>query len=74
MKGFRNWFMVYKYQPQFIFFTIVFRTSLQSYLRIMITKMKQLTLQQHKQTTMLCEERLIIIEARNALLVPHNIK
>jgi hypothetical protein len=29
-----------------------------------------LTLQQHKEAIMLCEEEMIIIEARNAFLVP----
>ncbi len=31
------------------FFTIMFRANLQSYLRIVITRMKWLTLQQHKE-------------------------
>jgi hypothetical protein len=36
--------------------------------------MKQLTLQQHKEATMLCEEGMTIAKARSALLVPHNTK
>ncbi len=32
--------------------------------------MKQSTLQQHKEAIMLCEEKMIIIEARNAFSVP----
>jgi hypothetical protein len=52
------------------FFTIMFRANLQSYLRIVITRMKWLTLQQHKEATMLCEEGMTTIEARNALSIP----
>jgi hypothetical protein len=32
--------------------------------------MKQSTLQQHKEVAMLCEEGMIIAEARSALLIP----
>jgi hypothetical protein len=52
----------------------MFKVGLQSYFIIMIVGMKQSTLQQHKEVTMLCEEGMITIEARSALLVPHNIK
>ncbi len=52
------------------FLTNVFRPSLQSYLIIMTTGMKWSTLQQHKEATMLCEENMIITEARSALSVP----
>ncbi len=37
------------------FLTIVFRAGLQSYLKIVTTRMKQSTLQQHKEVSMLCE-------------------
>jgi hypothetical protein len=37
------------------FLTIVFKTSLQSYFIITTTRMKQSTLQQHKEAMMLCE-------------------
>jgi hypothetical protein len=36
--------------------------------------MKRLTLQQHKEAAMLCEEGMIITKARSALLVPQSIK
>jgi hypothetical protein len=36
--------------------------------------MKQSTLQQHKEATMLYEEGVSIAKARNALLIPHNTK
>jgi hypothetical protein len=36
--------------------------------------MKWSTLQQHKEVAMLCEKGMIIVEARNALFVPHNTK
>jgi hypothetical protein len=55
MNGFINWFMIYKHQPQSIFLTIVFTAGLQSYLKIVTTRMKQSTLQQHKEVSMLCE-------------------
>jgi len=38
------------------FFTILCKTSLQSYLKIVILVMKRSTLQQHKEVVMLCEE------------------
>jgi hypothetical protein len=50
------------------------RVGLQSYLRITTTRMKQSTLQQHKEVAMLCEEGMTTIEARSALLVPQNTK
>jgi hypothetical protein len=39
-------------------------------LEIVIAGMKQSTLQQHKEATMLCEEGMTTIEASSALLVP----
>ncbi len=56
------------------FLFIMFKAGLQLYFRIAITRMKRLTLQQHKEAMMLCEEGMITIEARSALLVPHNTK
>jgi len=56
------------------FLTTMFRASLQSYLRIVNVGMKRSTLQQHKETTMLCEKGMTIAKARSALLVPQNIK
>ncbi len=53
--------------------TIVFKASLQSYFKITTTWMKWSTLQ-HKEVAMLCEERMNIVEARNALLLPHSTK
>ncbi len=52
------------------FLIIMFRASLQSYLRIVTTRMKRLTLQQHKQVAMLCEERMTTTKVRSALLMP----
>ncbi len=52
------------------FLTIMFRIGLQSYLIIRITRMKRSTLQQYKEVAMLCEEVMIITEARSALLIP----
>ncbi len=54
--------------------TIMFRVGLQSYLKIVTTRMKQSTLQKHKEATMLCEEKVTIAEARSALSVPQNTK
>ncbi len=51
------------------FLTTMFRAGLQSYLRIVITRMKRSTLH-HEEATMLCEKGMTIIEARSALLVP----
>jgi len=42
MSGFRSWLMVYKYQPQNNFLTIVFKVGLQSCLKIAIIGMKPL--------------------------------
>jgi hypothetical protein len=44
------------------FLTIMFRASLQSYLRIAFARMKSSTLQQHKETTMFCEEGMTIVK------------
>jgi hypothetical protein len=52
------------------FLTIVFRVGLQSYFKIVTTRMKWLTLQQHKEAVMLCEEGMTIGEVRSALLMP----
>jgi hypothetical protein len=52
------------------FLSTVFRASLQLYLKIATVRMKRSTLQQHKEVVMLCEERMIIAEAKNALLIP----
>ncbi len=50
----------------------MFRAGLQSYLKIVTTRIQWSTLQQHKEVAM-CEEGMIIVEASSALLVPHNI-
>ncbi len=52
------------------FLTTMFKASLQSYLKIATSGMKQLTLQQNEEATMLCEEGMTIIEAGSALSVP----
>jgi hypothetical protein len=56
------------------FLTIVFKASLQSYLKIATSKMKRSTLQQHKEATIFCEEGMTIVETSNALLIPHSTK
>jgi hypothetical protein len=52
----------------------MFKTSLQSYPIIATTRMKWLTFQHHKEATMLCEEGMTTIEARNALSIPQSTK
>ncbi len=56
------------------FLTTMFRMGLQSYLIIMTTRMKWSTLQQHKEAAMLCEKGMTIVEANNALSIPHSTK
>jgi hypothetical protein len=56
------------------FLTIMFKASLQSYLNIVIARMKQSTLQYHKEAAMLCKKNMTITKARCALLVPQSIK
>ncbi len=56
------------------FLITTFKARLQSYLKIVTTGMKWSTLQQHKEVATLCEEGMIIAEARSALLVPQNTK
>ncbi len=56
------------------FLTILFKANVQSYFRIVTKRMKQSTLQQHKEATMLCEEGMTILEARTALSIPQNTK
>jgi len=48
------------------FLTTIFRVGLQSYLRSASIGMKRLTLRHHKEVVMLCEESMIIVEARSA--------
>jgi hypothetical protein len=45
----------------------VFKVGLESYIIIVTIRRKQSTFQQHKEATMLCEKKMIIVEARNAL-------
>jgi hypothetical protein len=52
----------------------MFKAGSQSYLIIAIAGMKWSILQQHKEVEMLCEEGMISIKERSALLVPHSIK
>jgi hypothetical protein len=56
--------------PKDSYLTIVFRAGLQSYLKIVILKMKRSTLQQHKEVVMLCEKNMTTTKARSALLIP----
>ncbi len=56
------------------FLIIVFKASLQSYLKIMIAGMKQSTLQQYKEASMLCDEGMTTVEIKKSLLVPQNTK
>ncbi len=56
------------------FLTIVFRVVLQSYFKIVTARMKQSTLQEHKEAAMLCEEGMTIVEVRSALLMPQSTK
>jgi negative regulator of genetic competence, sporulation and motility len=52
------------------FLTTMFKMGLQSYLKIVIARMKRSTLQQHNEAKMLCEIGMTTIEARSALSVP----
>jgi hypothetical protein len=52
----------------------MFRMDLKSYLKIVTTRMKWSTLQQHKEVAMLCEDGMAIAETRSALLVPQSTK
>ncbi len=56
------------------FLTIMCRVGLQSYFIITTSKMKRSTLEECKEATMLCEEGMTIVEAKNALLVLQSIK
>jgi hypothetical protein len=56
------------------FLITMFRASLQTYLRIATSKDEVVTLQQHKEVGMLCEEGMITTKARSALSIPHNTK
>jgi hypothetical protein len=51
------------------FLTIMFRMGLQSYFKFVIVGIKGSTFQQHMEASILCEERMIIAKARNALFV-----
>jgi hypothetical protein len=51
------------------FSTIVLRSELQPYMSVTIIDMKKKTLQQHKETTLVCEEGISEVEAISNLLV-----
>ncbi len=56
------------------FLITMFRTGLQSYLIIVIARMKRSTLQQHKEAIMLRKEGMITTKVRSALSIPQSIK
>jgi len=49
--------------------TIVFWAGLQSYLSIVTVRMKQSTLQQHKEAKMLCEEIMTTTKTKNTFSI-----
>jgi hypothetical protein len=52
------------------FLTTIFKSKLQPYLCVAITGMKRKTLQQHKETTLVCEEGIYEVEVINNLSIP----
>jgi hypothetical protein len=58
-----------QHKTTYNFLTIIFKTGLLPYLHI-TTSMKRKTPQQHKETTLVCEEGIFEVEAINNLLVP----
>ncbi len=56
------------------FLIIVFIVGLQSYLRIVTSRMKRSTLQQHKEAVMLWEKNMTIAKARSAFSIPQSTK
>jgi hypothetical protein len=56
------------------FLIIVFKFGLQPYLHVTTPCMKKETLQQHKETTLVCEEGIFEVEAISNMLAPQNNK
>jgi hypothetical protein len=56
------------------FLTIIFKYGLQPYLHVARASMKKKTLQQHKETTLVCEEGISKVEATSNMLVPQSSK
>jgi hypothetical protein len=56
------------------FLTIVFRSRLQPYLCVATTSMKRETFQQHKETTLVCEEGIFEVKAINNRSIPQSSK
>jgi hypothetical protein len=56
------------------FLTIVFLSRLQRYLHVTTTCMKRKTLQQYKETTLVCDEGTFEVKAINNLSIPLNSK
>jgi hypothetical protein len=56
------------------FLTIVLRFGLQPYLCVAIASMKKETLQQHKETTLVCEKKVSKVEAISNLSIPQSSK
>jgi hypothetical protein len=72
LKGWRFQKLVHGSQIPTInnFLPTVFKVGLQSYLIIVTIGMKQLTLQQHKEAAMFCEEGMITAKMKSALSIP----
>jgi hypothetical protein len=56
------------------FLTIIFKYGLQPYLHVTRASMKKKTLQQHKETALVCEEGISKVETISNMLVPQNSK
>jgi hypothetical protein len=52
----------------------MFRVGFKSYFRIVTSRMKRSTLQQHKEVAMLCEVGVTTAEARSVLSIPQSTK
>jgi mannitol/fructose-specific phosphotransferase system IIA component (Ntr-type) len=63
-----NWLNAYKCKL-LNFFTIIFRTSLQPYLRLATTGLTRNTMIKHKEIIIICEENGPIITNYNALII-----
>jgi len=56
------------------FLTIIFIFGLQPYLHVATVDMKRETLQQHKESILVCEKGIFEVKALSNLLVPHSSK
>jgi hypothetical protein len=61
-----------QHKTTYSFLTIVFKFRLQPYLHVAIVSMKRVTLQQHKETTLVCEKGIYKVDVISNMSIPQS--